>query len=428
MKGNGSFERRTPARSGDAGRRLRLCVLLPVHWSAIMGGSQYQAKLLIERLLERYDVDIHYLTVQCAPDHRPEGYVLHRFSGRGGIRRYGYFFDALRLYRTLRKLRPDIVYQQVGCAHTGIAAWYARRAGALMVWRVSSDRSVTPERIPWWKPHHLIERAFLEHGIRNAHVILAQTRTQQARLAEHYRRGDAVVLPNFHPGGGALASPTRQRTSVVWIANLKPLKNPLAFVRLAAGFGNGAPVRFVMIGAPMLNDQWTRDLLREIERVPNLEYLGARTQEEVNGALAEARVLVNTSDYEGFSNTFIQAWMLEVPVVSLRVDPDGLLREQGLGFLSGTEAQLMQDVRRLVEDERLAREIGRRCRDYALRHHSIENADRVAALLGIPVRSGVRRGSGLADDSRRGDTEPPRGAVARTPNRFAHAPDAALRQ
>src|SRR5690606_23198550 len=349
MKGNGSFERRTPARSGDAGRRLRLCVLLPVHWSAIMGGSQYQAKLLIERLLERYDVDIHYLTVQCAPDHRPEGYVLHRFSGRGGIRRYGYFFDALRLYRALRKLRPDIVYQQVGCAHTGIAAWYAKRAGALMVWRVSSDRSVAPERIPWRHPHRRLEKAFLEHGIREAHLILAQTKAQQAALAQHYGRADAEVVPNFH-AGPAVERGDRPRGTVVWVANLKPLKNPHAFVRLAANLGGSVPARFVMIGAPMANDAWTRELLDAIDRVPHLEYLGARTQDEVNEALADALVLVNTSAYAGFSNTFIQAWMLEVPVVSLHVDPDGLLGERGLGFLSRTEEQLQRDVRRLIED------------------------------------------------------------------------------
>ncbi|HEX6994497.1 MAG TPA: glycosyltransferase family 4 protein [Gammaproteobacteria bacterium] len=405
----------------------RVCVLLPVHWSAIMGGSQYQAKLLIERLLERYDVDVHYLTVDCEPDHRPDGYALHRFSSRDGVRRHGYFFDALRLYRALRALRPDVVYQQVGCAHTGIAAWYASRNGVPMVWRVSSDRSVTPERIPWWRLHRRIERAFLEYGIRKADVILAQTKAQQSRLAAHYGRADAEVVPNFHPG----APPPqrgRRRGSVVWIANLKPLKNPHAFVRLAAAFGADAPVRFVMIGAAMRNDAWTRDLLRAIDAVPNLEYLGARTQDEVGEVLADARVLVNTSDYEGFSNTFIQAWMLEVPVVSLRVDPDGVLRDQHLGFLSGTEDRLRRDVRRLVEDEELSIEIGRRCREHALRHHSMRNADRIAALLGLPPKPLV--GSEVDGPAGPDPNEPkrPRAPAAAMPRPFAHAPDAPLRQ
>lgn len=414
----------------------RLSVLLPVHWCAIMGGSQYQAKVLIERLLDGYDVDIHYLTVQCNPNHHPEGYAIHRFSSRRGIRRYGYFFDAIRLYRALRKLRPDVVYQQVGCAHTGIAAYYARRHGASMMWRVSSDRSLMPGRIPWWKIHQRIERAFLEYGIRKAHIISTQTKWQQARLAEHYGRRDAEVIRNFHPMLPRPKGNTPRRT-VVWIANLKPLKNPHAFVRLAASFGSGADargadVRFVMIGAAMLNDQWTKELLSAVDSVPNLEYRGARSQEEVNEALREARVLVNTSDYEGFSNTFIQAWMLEVPVVSLHVNPDGLLSEHGLGFVARTEAQLQRDVQRLIEDDRLAADIGGRCRDYALRNHSIENADRVAALLGLERKATERTRPGLVEDEGRNQTTstsaPGADSCTPAPGRLVHAPDSALRQ
>ncbi len=31
--------------------RAKLCILVPAHWEALMGGSQYQAKVLIDYLL-----------------------------------------------------------------------------------------------------------------------------------------------------------------------------------------------------------------------------------------------------------------------------------------------------------------------------------------------------------------------------------------
>src|SRR5690554_4204703 len=94
--------------------KRRICFVLPTHWEALMGGSQYQAKVLIEHLLNEYDVEIYFLTTRSNLDFTPEKYEIVRFSSMTGIRRYGHFFDAVRLYKALARLRPDIVYQQVG--------------------------------------------------------------------------------------------------------------------------------------------------------------------------------------------------------------------------------------------------------------------------------------------------------------------------
>src|SRR5690606_16431046 len=145
------------------------------------------------------------------------------------------------------------------------------------------------------------------------------TETQKLQLETHYGRSDAVVIPNFHPSPRqSNVQKARSPKRVVWIANLKPLKNPHAFVRLAQRFALRNDIEFAMVGAPMLPGRWTDNLLSFIESVPNLQYLGAREQDEVNDLLERSHILVNTSDYEGFSNTFIQAWMRNVPVVSLR--------------------------------------------------------------------------------------------------------------
>jgi glycosyltransferase involved in cell wall biosynthesis len=369
--------------------RRKICFVLPTHWAAVMGGSQYQAKVLIEHLLGRYDADITYLAARTRADFEPSGYRIVKFSDLGGIRRYGAFFDAVRLYRALARLSPDIIYQQVACAHTGIAAFYARRKGARMVWRVTSDRSVSPPRIKWWRFHQRIEQRFIEYGIKHADLILAQTETQKTALARHYGRSDSIVIRNFHPLPDSSAAPKGGggKARVVWIANLKRLKNPGAFVRLARRFAAREDVEFVMVGARLERGPWLEELMRDFQSLSNFSYLGALDQDRVNALLETADLLVNTSDYEGFSNTFIQAWMRRVPVVSLCVDPDGLLEHRGLGCLSGDEEGLARDVGRLLDDPELRRRIGECARGYALEHHSTARLDELARLLELePIK------------------------------------------
>lgn len=362
--------------------RAKLCILVPAHWEARMGGSQYQAKVLIDYLLEHYEVDIVYLTTLASPSFEPEGYRIASFSDVRGLRRYGSFFDAVRLYRALARERPDVILQYVGSAHTGIAAFYARRHGCKMIWRVTNDPSVEPETASWRRPHVRLERLFLNFGIRNASAILAQTEYQRSRLAERFPGAPVRVLANFHPTPAHHTRSAGAVKQVVWVANLKPLKNPGAFVRLARRFAHRTDVRFVMAGDTIDDGAWTRQQLAEIAATPNVDYRGALSQTQVNALLEQADLLVNTSDHEGFSNTFIQAWMRGVPVVSLRVDPDGLLSRGGLGATAaGNEEALHGRVAELLEDSSRCEAIGSRARAYALERHGETNIDALAQLM-----------------------------------------------
>jgi glycosyltransferase involved in cell wall biosynthesis len=307
--------------------RAKLCILIPAHSEALLGESQYQAKVLVDYLLEHYDVDIAYLTT-C---------------------------DVVRLYRALARERPDIILQFVGSAHTGIAALYARLHGCKMLWRVTSDRSVEPQNASWLRPHRHLARLFLDFGIRNATLILAETEYQRARLAARFPRAPVQVLPSFHPAAPDSGRNDAVVRQVAWIGSLNPSQNPGAFIALARRFEARNDVRFVLVGDRLENGAWTTEQLAAIAATPNLEYCSASSQAEVNTVLEHSDLLVNTSDYESFPNIFIRAWMRRIPIVSLRVDPDRLLSRGGLGAVTGTEDALHDRVANLLDEHQDAR-------------------------------------------------------------------------
>jgi hypothetical protein len=65
---------------------------------------------------------------------------------------------------------------------------------------------------------------------------------------------------------------------------------------------------------------------------------------------ARARVFANTSDLEGFPNTFLQSWIRGIPVVTM-FDPDGIVRRQMLGSAHTTVEDMSVGLRHLLDSE-----------------------------------------------------------------------------
>jgi glycosyltransferase involved in cell wall biosynthesis len=361
----------------------KIAILLPSHWSAIQGGAEYQAKLICRHLVDSGRYEVHWLSRRIHPEYRAQGYTTHRIAAHAGLRAKAFFFDHQALSRQLRDIRPDVIYQRVGSAYTGIAARHALKHNCRLIWHVALDTDVTPFLVKGWRPSTLlkfIDKRYLEYGVRHASHIVVQTHDQNRLLGQYYGRRASMLLRNLHP----LPAETLDKSgslTVLWIANLKPAKQPEIFIRLAQACLDMQQVRFVMIGEAFPGADQQRAFEHAVAAVPNLTYLGKLPIEEVNARLARAHLFVNTSLVEGFANTFIQAWMRQVPVLSLNVDPDGLLEQERIGLCAGgSEPELLNAVRTWLADDALREQTGKRAQCYAEQNHSERN---IQALIDI---------------------------------------------
>lgn len=365
-------------------RPTRLCIVTPTHVRAQIGGAQYQIEQLMRPLTNDPAYEIDYIA-RRVPGHSytPQGYRLHSIGRGPRMPKISFLVDAIPLYKKLRAIDPEVIYQRVGCGYTAICAYFARKNGARMIWHVAHDADVTPGEHPGDgnSLRLALENWAIEYGLRHATDIVTQTEYQAELLHRHYGRTAACVIPNFHPTPEETIDKTGPLT-VAWVANLKPWKRPDAFVRLAKSLADLRSVRFVMAGgAARLGGRGPDKLAQSIETTDNLEFRGAVTQEEVNSLLAGAHLFVNTSQAEGFANTFIQAWMRRVPVVSLEVNPDSVFDREHVGYHAGTEENLSQIVRGLLTDRQRLDEMGAAAEAYALRNHSVANINRLRQII-----------------------------------------------
>ena len=359
-----------------------LCIVNPFEHG---GGAEYQIGLLMDVLVASNRYNIHYLAHFVDARARTRNYNVHRIGKGGPIPRLGYVMDGLSLYRKLREIGPALIYQRVACAYTGICALFSRRNGVPLLWQVAHDTDVMPQLLDVGRNlvRLRLEKLAVEFGLRHASAIAVQTERQAALLQRHYHRAADIIVRNFHPSAAEPIDKSGPLT-VVWIANLKPWKRPEVFVRLAGNLSALAGVRFVMVGAPTGTSgkqSWQEGLMRSIGLTANLQYLGEKSQSEVNQLLARVHIFVNTSTQEGFPNTFIQSWLRDVAVVSLDVDPDQVLEREHVGILAGSETHLAAAVRDLVEHPEVRAGYVQRGREHAVRRHSMLNAQALVRLI-----------------------------------------------
>ncbi len=365
----------------------RLCIVMQWHPAYRVGGAELAAELLAAGLQARGGWDVHYAA------EFPAGYTLLRAASSGvtvhPLVQRPHDLSMLN-YQQLRRLgdalRPDLYYQRGANTYTGMVAQIASGQGRPLVWASANTVDCGPGQ---FRSPFRVERGHLvsapralarqclgrarDHaystGIAKAAAVVCQT-AEQAQLLRAWKGRESAVIPNGHPVPTQPPHPRSDPPVVLWVANLKPSKRPLLFVRLARALQD-VPAAFVMIGYPH-DQRLARRVGDEADGLRNFRYLGGLPMAETLTWFERAHLLVCTSAFEGFPNVFIQGWLRGVPTVSLGIDPDGLLTTQRMGSCVSTEDELVAATRHALTHRDAWLATSGRARQYAMTHHGVE--------------------------------------------------------
>lgn len=122
------------------------------------------------------------------------------------------------------------------------------------------------------------------------------------------------------------------RNYIAWLGIYRYQKNLKGLYQIASLLKNE---QFLIAGKEGANcDPETSDYLEKLKTLPNVKFAGYKQRTEVLPFLSKARFLLNTSFYEGFSNTFLEAWSVGTPVISaMHVNPDSIISKYDLGII-----------------------------------------------------------------------------------------------
>ncbi|MEM2981372.1 MAG: glycosyltransferase family 4 protein [Thermoproteota archaeon] len=325
------------------------------------GGAELQQVLLARELVSG-GYEVSFITYDHGqPDiSYVEDIEIIKTYPREKVNKINSFSKFRYILRALNKAKADLYFHSAGSS--GILPFFCSIKKKKFIYRVPLDEIVLG------KTASPILKLLEYLDIKKANAVVVQTEFQRRKLLENFSV-KGLLIKNAFPVPKAKAEKPDPPT-VLWVGRIAKIKQPQIFIELAKAIPNAS---FEMIGGKVMKEPQLYERIRSFAKnLPNLSFHGFVPYNEIDKYFARASIFVNTSYLEGFPNTFIQAWASYVPVVSLNVDPDGVIQKERIGFCSKTFEQLVTDVSNLLSNETLRKTMGKNAREYVEKEHNIK--------------------------------------------------------
>ncbi len=350
----------------DTTKPIAVCFVAPKTYpllnrsiEGVFGGAEVDLVLLGTALAEDGGFCVSFVSGDYGQPAREQRGAVTVFRsvrpGQSGLA------GALRLWRAMKRAQADVYMLEAASPGVPLAAWFCRRHRRALVYRTAHRDECDGT---YRRAHPMWGRAFA-WALRRAAVVLAQNE-DDARLLRQTVGTAAQVIRNAHPLGPL--EPQASRDIILWAGRSAGFKRPRRFLDLARRFPDE---RFVMICQRATGDERYETLQDEAEAVGNVQFIPRVPFHEMEAYFRRARVFVNTSDAEGFPNTFVQTAAAGAPILSYAVNPDGFLTAFSCGIdCGGHFDRMVQGLRFLLDQDRYV-EIGLNARRYAEEHHDM---------------------------------------------------------
>lgn len=270
------------------------------------------------------------------------------------------------MQRAIDRYRPDVVIQACAAAMTGMAAYTAGRAKIPFVYRAANDMDMD-DRIKVRLKRY--EQVMYRYGLGKSDLVLCQNAYQYDGLRKIHPDKPAAIFPNpFGLGDDTPPRPLDERGYLAWLGIFQYQKNLPLLLRVARSLPR---VEFRIAGARGSTvDGATEEALASLEALPNVNFVGYLKRDRVMGFLGGAVALLNTSRYEGFSNTYLESFSCGTPVIApTGADPDGVIAKMDLGRSVAGESGFAEAIEDVIGLGGAYGDLADRCQTYVRENH-----------------------------------------------------------
>jgi glycosyltransferase involved in cell wall biosynthesis len=365
------------AAGGKPARKPSICFVAPTTWPVlaqsssirVVGGAEVQQSMIAPALARRgYRVSLISYDYGQPDRSEIDGVTIYNMHKPDeGIPVIRYVHPRLTsLWRALTLADSDVYYQRTAAAYTGFVSTFCRRNGRKSIYAGASDVDFIPGK---QDIRFARDRWIFEHGLKNVDKVITQNPQQHQELRDNYGREGTLIPSCYAPPAEAKND---RAGYVLWVASLRPSKRAELALEIARRLPN---YRFVVVGGPdsdRRSQEYFQSLRDSAANLPNVEMKGFVPFKEAERYFDGARLFLNTSEYEGFPNTFLQAWSRGVPSVGFIETGSRAHDGEPVYDSVGDASEATWKVERLMRDDALWEQASRRVLDHFHDTHSVD--------------------------------------------------------
>jgi glycosyltransferase involved in cell wall biosynthesis len=345
-------------------RKTKVCFVCPKAYplfnpavDSVFGGAEVDLYLLATELAKDDQFDVSCITADYG---QPETELIENVTIIKSLSfKQNQVAGTMKIWKAMKIANADIYVLEtvsLGIVLVGVFSFLYKRC---FVYRTASQLECNGYYLSWKRFWWRFIYAFL----RKANTVVVQNSSDSEMLLSTAKINSKVIANGQHLPELKVS----QKAFVLWVGRSVHVKRPELFLELA----KRVDAEFVMICQKATGDDKYEELIANASQILNLKHIERVPFNEIESFFCEAKVLVNTSESEGFPNTFIQACKTSTPIVSLNVNPDGFLDKHGCGICCDGDMDAMAAQIKVLMTTQAGEEMGSNGRDYVEQTHDI---------------------------------------------------------
>lgn len=359
---------------------MKICFVAPDAYAVASGsggvhagGAETQQFQFAEKLRSRgYDVRF----VIAKPFSIPEANTLDlpswvriAYPLRDQRSKTGYIRDSISLFKAMRNTGADIFIQRCSFHDTPRVGLFSKILGASFVFWTGADFNVNHE----WMKSNLsgIRRYSFLKALKGADVVICQTVNQQQKLEAYFSLPSTVIRNSVNiPENFSTKEVKKDQLTAIWCGRINSNKQPGKLLELAR---RNDQWRFTVAALKdRLHPSEYKDFLERARQITNVTVYSSLSHREYLNLTVGANLVLNTSVYEGYPNTLLEAYARGVPSLTLGVDPDNSIEKNSIGWVCSGIDEASATMSELVERPELLADAGKRAFTYVQNSHAAE--------------------------------------------------------